>query len=84
MPIVDREWAVAREEMSVFSKAVNMCGKEMEIVTKAANNKGSTPLKSGLLSCSHRPKNSMVVLERIQFFKKRIGMELVLTRLEEI
>ena len=42
MPIVDREWAVAREDMSVFSKAVNMCGKEMEIVTKAAAHAGKT------------------------------------------
>ena len=55
--------------------SIHLDGERVNELLPASKRKesNSTPLNSGLFNCSQRPKNSIVVRERIQFFTTSLG-----------
>src|SRR5574344_839398 len=60
---------------TAFVLEIHFCGERVKAFDPASclKESNSTPLKSGLFNCSHNPRNSMVLLFRIQFLTTSLG-----------
>ena len=61
-----------------FVASIHFCGERVKAFAPASflKESNSTPLKFGLFNSSHKPKNSIVALERSQFFITSLGSSL--------